>query len=165
MSVYTPWLRKWIVKVQEIKGVLAASPKPFENPPSTRKEFAKLFSGKIPPAPLSHCLSEVDRRHFASLWPAGEHAARERLQKFCNEKIQDYALHRSAPGLEASSCMSVHLSQGTISARSCIRQAQSSNTSQKLNKGKQGNICWINEVAWRDFYRRLIPFEDYHTYY
>jgi deoxyribodipyrimidine photo-lyase len=119
-----------------------------------RNEFSSVFSQTIPPAPSSHALSENDQKRYAALWPAGEHAAQERLEKFCRERISDYALHRSQPGLDASSCMSVHLSQGTISARACIRSARACNTSAKLDKGKDGVISWISEVAWRDFYRR-----------
>jgi deoxyribodipyrimidine photo-lyase len=154
MSVYTPWLRKWIIKVQDDPSYLFASPKPDRNPPSTRFEFPSLFGETIPAAPSSHFLPEDDRKKFASLWLAGEYEAKARLEKFCGERIQDYALHRSQPSLDASSCMSVHLSQGTISARACIREARASNTSKKLDKGNEGNITWIKEVAWRDFYRR-----------
>jgi deoxyribodipyrimidine photo-lyase len=154
MSVYTPWFRKWIVKVQDDPLYLLASPKPDKNPLSTRLEFTSLFGESIPTAPSSHFLPKDDRKKFVSLWPAGEHEAKARLEKFCEERIQDYALHRSEPGLDATSCMSVHLSQGTISARACIREARASNTSKKLDKGNEGNITWIKEVAWRDFYRR-----------
>jgi deoxyribodipyrimidine photo-lyase len=154
MSVYSPWLRKWIVRVQEDDSYLAPSPKPDRNPQSIRHELNALFSEPVPTAPSSHSIPEDDRKKFASLWPAGEHSAQERLDKFCRERIQDYAQHRSEPGLDATSCMSVHLSQGTISARACIRQARASNTSNKLDKGMDGNITWISEVAWRDFYRR-----------
>jgi len=157
MSVYTPWFRKWIVKVHEDDSYLSPSPKPHQNPPPIREEFSELFLQQIPPAPSSHSLGEDDQEKFASLWPAGEHSAQDRLEKFCRERIGDYALHRSEPGLDASSCMSVHLSQGTISARACIRQARASNTSNKLDKGNDGNVSWISEVAWRDFYRRMVP--------
>ena len=154
MSVYSPWLRKWIVILECNDSYLAASPQPDRNPPSTRQNFSQLFDQKIPTAPSSHILSEDNQMKFALLWPAGEHSAQERLDKFCQERIRDYALNRSKPGLEASSCMSVHLSQGTISSRACIRQARASNTSKKLDKGIDGNISWISEVAWRYFYRR-----------
>ena len=155
MSVYSPWLRKWVLKVQDDDSYLSSSAKPDRNSPSTRQEFSELFSERIPAASSSHSLPENDQKKFAALWPAGEHAAQERLEKFCRERIEDYALHRSKPGLDASSCMSVHLSQGTISARACIRQARASNTTNKLDKGKDGIVSWISEVAWRDFYRRM----------
>ena len=158
MSVYSPWLRKWIPLVQGNDAYLFSSPKPSYNPPSIKQDFPHLFSQNIPPAPLSHAISENDQKRFASLWPAGEHAAQERLEKFCREKISDYALYRSEPGSDVSSCMSVHLSQGTISARACIRLARASNTSRSLDKGKDGIVSWISEVAWRDFYRRMILF-------
>jgi deoxyribodipyrimidine photo-lyase len=156
MSVYTPWLRRWVVKVHDDPSHLIPCPKPDRNPSHTRQDFISLFSTKVLAAPSSHSLPEDDRKRFAALWPTGEPAAKERLEKFCTERIQDYALHRSEPGLDASSCMSVHLSQGTISARACIRAARASNTSTQLDKGNDGNVTWIKEVAWRDFYRRKI---------
>jgi len=157
MSVYSPWLRKWIAIIHGEDSHLSPSPAPQENDPTISEKFSSLFSDSIPKAPTSHSMPSEDRKKFAALWPAGEHAAQERLEKFCRERIQGYALHRSEPGLEAGSCMSVHLSQGTISARACIRQARASNTSQRLDKGNDGNISWISEVAWRDFYRRIAP--------
>lgn len=155
MSVFSPWLRKWIALVHEQTTYLEASPKPSKNPLSFRKLQSDSYDQKIPEAPHSHKLGKDESKHFAALWPAGEHAAHERLMKFCHKKIHGYALHRSEPGAEATSCLSVHLSQGTVSARECIRQARAANTSKKLDKGKDGNISWISEVAWRDFYRRM----------
>ena len=154
MSVYSPWFRKWIALVQADPSSLEPSPKPTRNPSSFLQSHKVTYDQAIPEAPDSHKLAPEERNRFAALWPAGEHAARERLIKFCNEKIHDYALHRSEPGAEATSCLSVHLSQGTISARACIRQARATNTSKQLDKGKEGNFSWISEVAWRDFYRR-----------
>jgi deoxyribodipyrimidine photo-lyase len=155
MSVYSPWFRKWIALVQEQASYLDPSQKPSSNPSDFHESHKQMFKQAIPDAPESHSLAPAERERFAALWPAGEHAAKERLVKFCNERIRGYALHRSEPGAEATSCLSVHLSQGTISARACIRQARATNTSKKLDKGIDGNISWISEVAWRDFYRRM----------
>jgi len=155
MSVFSPWSRKWISKIYEDQSYLSVSSKPCKNPPTTRQEFQDLFSEPIPNAPSSHSLSETDQEKFSALWPAGEHAAQERLEEFCREKIQDYALFRSEPNLNAGSGLSVHLSQGTLSARSCIRHARASNVSGQLDGGKPGVVAWINEIGWRDFYRRI----------
>ena len=154
MSVYTPWFRKWVALVHAHPSSLDPSPRPTKNPSDFLQSHKDTCNQAIPEAPDSHKLAPEERNRFAALWPAGERAAQERLIKFCNEKIHDYALHRSEPGAEATSCLSVHLSQGTISARACIRQARASNTSKRLDKGKEGNVTWIREVAWRDFYRR-----------
>jgi deoxyribodipyrimidine photo-lyase len=157
MSVFSPWLRKWIALLHEQTTYLEPSSRPSKNPPTFRNSQGDLYDQKIPEAPDLHKLGKDESKRFAALWPAGEHAAHERLEKFCHEKIHGYALHRSEPRVEASSCLSVHLSQGTVSARECIRQARAANTSDRLNKGKDGNISWISEVAWRDFYRRMHP--------
>lgn len=160
MSVYTPWFRKWVDKIHDEESYLFPSPIPDTNPLSTREEFRSVFAEEIPPVPSSHLLSEADKNHFAALWPAGERVAKERLEKFSLEIIKEYARHRSTPALDSTSRISVHLSQGTVSARACVRQARSTNSSDKLDRGNAGNVGWIREVAWRDFYRRApCPFE------
>jgi deoxyribodipyrimidine photo-lyase len=155
MSVFSPFLRKWVSKILDDSSYLSPSQKPAKNPTSAKGEFRQLFSTDIPRAPSSHSLSEGDQKRFAALWLAGEHEAQARLEKFCAEKIHDYATHRSEPSSDSSSCLSVHLSQGTLSARACIRHARASNTSNRLDKGKPGVVSWVSEVAWRDFYRRF----------
>jgi deoxyribodipyrimidine photo-lyase len=154
MSVYSPWFRKWVAIIHNNEEYLKESSPPHKNPPMAGTEFERVFQESIPMAPSSHALTTDDRRRFAALWPCGEHAAQERLDKFCSETIGGYAKHRSEPGSDATSCLSVHLSQGTISARECVRRARDSNSSNKLDKGYDGVVSWISEVAWRDFYRR-----------
>ena len=157
MSVFSPFLRKWIFRIHDDNSYLSASPKPAKNPASAKEDFARIFQEDVPSAPSSHSLSESDQKRFAALWPAGEHEALARLEKFSVEKIHDYATHRSEPASDATSCLSVHLSQGTLSARTCILLARASNTSNRLDKGKPGIVSWVSEVAWRDFYRRMCP--------
>jgi deoxyribodipyrimidine photo-lyase len=141
-------------RIREDNSCLSSSLKPVKNPATARQEFGEVFSVTIPDAPQSHALGEAEQKKFTALWPAGEHAALERLEKFCCESIHQYADNRSEPGADASSHLSVHLSQGTISPRTCVRLARESNSSNNLDEGSPGVVSWVREVGWRDFYRR-----------
>lgn len=155
-SVYTPWFKAWIAHVHENSDLLDLFDAPGKNPASAREKFAKLFETKIPDAPANKSLTDEEKKRFHSMWPAGEHAAQERLSKFADEKINKYEEHRNFPNLNSTSSLSVHFASGTLSARTAIRTARDHNNTKKLNAGYQGIQTWISEVAWRDFYKHVL---------
>ena len=102
-------------------------------------------------------------------YPAGEVAARHRLDQFIAEDIGDYDISRDRPALEATSRLSAYLTIGSISPRLCYLQAQKAlkaveaqdNTDENMNviRGLAGSTDiqrWISELAWRDFYHHVI---------
>ncbi|KAJ3537336.1 hypothetical protein NM208_g6356 [Fusarium decemcellulare] len=97
-----------------------------------------------------------EQKRLRSLWPCGEHEAKKRLDKFCEEMIGNYSKKRNIPADLGTSCLSVHLASGTISARTCVRTARDRNKTKKLNGGNEGIQTWISEVAWRDFYKHVL---------
>ena len=155
-AVYTPWFRAWIRHVHENLDLLMLSDPPRKNPESTRQDFAELFDCKIPDAPDSKKLSEDEVRRFHALWPAGEHEAMKRLQKFCDEDIGGYSKHRNIPSTQGTSNLSVHFAAGTLSTRTAVRTARASNSTKRLDGGNEGIKTWISEVAWRDFYKHVL---------
>lgn len=155
-AVYTPWYRTWVAHVHENLDLLELFDPPSKNPVTARKDFAKLFDVAIPEAPKNKSLSAEETKRFRSLWPCGEHEASHRLDKFCQEMIGSYHKERNIPGDNGTSCLSVHLSSGTISARTCVRTARDRNKTKKLNAGNDGIQTWISEVAWRDFYKHVL---------
>ncbi|ESZ90052.1 cryptochrome DASH [Sclerotinia borealis F-4128] len=160
-SVYTPWFKTWVAYVHENSHLLDLFEFPGKNPPSARKKFAKLFETKVPDAPANKSLTDEEKKRFHSMWPAGEHAAQERLTKFAKEKITQYQEMRNFPSLNQTSCLSVHFASGTLSARTAIRTARDHNTTKKLNAGHPGIQTWISEVAWRDFYKHVLAHWPY----
>ncbi|RDA95616.1 hypothetical protein CP533_1097 [Ophiocordyceps camponoti-saundersi (nom. inval.)] len=155
-AVYSPWYRAWVAHVHDNLDLLELFDPPAKNSKNARTRFKKLFDCSIPDAPQSKRLSAEDKKRYKALWPCGEHAAMDRLEKFCEEKIGSYHNKRNIPSDDGTSSLSVHLASGTISARTCVRTARDSNKTKKLNGGNEGIQTWISEVAWRDFYKHVL---------
>ncbi|KAI1811813.1 deoxyribodipyrimidine photo-lyase [Poronia punctata] len=160
-SVYTPWYRTWVAHVHENPEVLQGFDQPSRNPAAAREKVTALFDCTIPPVPDNKKLPEDDAKRFSFLWPAGEHEAVARLNKFCDEKIGRYSKGRNFPADAATATISVHLASGTLCARTAIRTARDRNNTKKLNAGNEGIQTWIGEVAWRDFYKHVLAHWPY----
>lgn len=155
-AVYSPWYRAWCRYLNERPRHLDAFSAPLKNPGSARSKFGHLFDKDIPEAPPNKQLSEEERIRFKSMWPPGEHEAYERLQKFIKTKIRQYKDTRNLPADNGTSVISVHLSSGTLAARTAVREARDANSTKKLDGGNIGHSSWISEVAWRDFYKHVL---------
>ncbi|KAI1366299.1 deoxyribodipyrimidine photo-lyase [Xylaria arbuscula] len=155
-AVYSPWYRSWVAHVHANPELLNTFEKPSRNPPEARDKVAALFDCEIPGVPENKRLSEKDAKRLHSLWPAGEHEAIDRVEKFCEERIGQYTERRNIPAQAGTASISVHLAAGTLSARTAIRTARARNKTKKLDAGIQGIQTWISEVAWRDFYKHVL---------
>jgi deoxyribodipyrimidine photo-lyase len=155
-AVYTPWFKAWRSYIGHNQELLHCFDAPAKNPAGTRKDLKSLFDANIPETLEGKELSVAERKKFRLLWPAGEHEAESRLEEFCEEKIGSYREHRNIPSLPGTSCLSVHLASGTISARTCVQKAREYNNTKKIDGGNEGIQTWISEVAWRDFYRHVL---------
>jgi deoxyribodipyrimidine photo-lyase len=155
-AVYTPWFRSWIKHIHSNPELLDPSQKPSKNPSSARESFSNLFNAQVPAVPEGKKLTSEQTTHLHALWPAGEHEAQARLQKFTTTKIKSYASTRNIPSAQSTSILSVHHSSGTLSARSSIRAARAANSTTNLDGGNEGIRSWISEVAWRDFYKHVL---------
>lgn len=51
--------------------------------------------------------------------------------------------------------MSHHLSVGSISVRKCLTEALNANNG-LFDRGEEGIVTWISELAWREFYRNIL---------
>ncbi|MBE7180017.1 MAG: deoxyribodipyrimidine photo-lyase [Terriglobus roseus] len=160
-AVYSPWYRAWLAHLEKHPELLEACPSPEKNPTSARKKFKALFDIPVPHAPEGKVLDDEDKKRFAQLWPAGEHAAHERLEKFINERIKKYKDRRNLPADDATAKVSVHHSAGTLAARTSVRMARDANSTKKLDGGNAGHGTWISEVAWRDFYKHVLAHWPY----
>lgn len=155
-AVYSPWYRAWVAHIHANLDLLDTFDRPSKNPASARDKYGKLFGSTIPEAPKQKRLSADDAKRYASIWPAGEHEAHKRLEKFCEERVGSYGAKRNFPSENGTSTLSVHLASGTISSRTCVRAARDRNTTKKLDAGNDGIKTWISEVAWRDFYKHVL---------
>lgn len=155
-AVYSPWFRAWVRHVHENLDLLELYETPAKNPPSARKSFGDLFDSEIPEEVEGRTLKDDQKKRFRAFFPPGEHEARNRLEKFCEEKIGQYHDKRNIPSDAGTSTLSVHLASGTISSRTCVRYARDRNKTKKLDAGNEGIRVWISEVAWRDFYKHVL---------
>ncbi|CAE7032222.1 hypothetical protein P3342_006790 [Pyrenophora teres f. teres] len=155
-AVYSPWCRAWIAHLHAHPDLLIERPMPGRNPTNFRDKFSKLFEFSVPSLPECKALTPEEKERFSRLWPAGEAAAVDRLERFLVEKIVKYKDTRNFPALNSTGRVSVHHAAGTLAARTSIRMARDINSAQKLDGGKDGVKTWIGEVAWRDFYRHVL---------
>jgi deoxyribodipyrimidine photo-lyase len=155
-AVYSPWFRQWIAHLHAHPHLLNERPMPTKNPSGFRKKYARLFNAKIPDLPGSKSLTDEEKTRVHALWPAGEAAALDRVERFLTEKASKYAVTRNFPSLNSTGRVSVHHAAGTLAARTSIRMARDLNTTKKLDGGNEGIRTWISEVAWRDFYRHVL---------
>ena len=89
------------------------------------------------------------------LWPAGEAAARERLDAFALEALWCYDDRRDFPARAGTSQLSPYLAAGVISPRQCLHAALANNQGE-FDSGNPGAVCWINELLWREFYKHIL---------
>jgi deoxyribodipyrimidine photo-lyase len=160
-AVYSPWFRSWIAHVHAHPELLEAFSKPGKNPEGSRARLEEIFDTSIPSAPENKKLTLEEKKRFGKLWPAGEHEAVLRLQKFLKEKVGKYKDNRNFPAGHNTAVVSVHHSTGTLAARTSIRMARDANSTKKLDGGNPGIANWISEVAWRDFYKHVLAHWPY----
>ena len=153
--------RAWIAYLHTHPHQLDLFDPPGKNPENAPTVFKDLFECEIPEAPKNKSLTSEERKRFRSMWPPGEHEARERLGKFLSEKVQKYAEARNYPADNSTAVVSVHFASGTLSARTAIAAARDANTTKKLDGGHKGIVGWISEVAWRDFYKHVLAHWPY----
>ena len=155
-AVYSPWFRAWIAYLHSHPKQLDLFDRPGKNPATARKDFKDLFACQIPEAPENKRLTDEEKKRFQSMWPPGEDEAQERLEKYIKTKVNKYKDDRNFPAANATAVLSVHFASGTLSARTAIARARDSNSTKKLDGGNLGIVCWISEVAWRDFYKHVL---------
>ena len=104
------------------------------------------------PTELDDFLASDSQR---ALWPAGEGAAAERLNLFCEQIMADYDEQRNRPDVDGTSRLSAYLTGGVLSVRQCLHAALACNQGE-FDSGQPGVISWINELLWREFYKHIL---------
>lgn len=140
--VFTPFKRAALAQLRE----KPPRPLPIPAPRSARM-----------PAPQSLLAPFDYPTQDSSYFPAGETAALQRLQHFCEQQVTDYALRRDFPALDATSQLSPYLTLGVLSPRQCLQALQAVAPDilyQPIDS--EGAVSWFNELLWREFYRHLI---------
>jgi deoxyribodipyrimidine photo-lyase len=110
-------------------------------------------SPQLPDLPFTKPVSALafagSNAEWSRLWPAGEQHAQQRLNTFCQQRINDYKELRDFPSLAGTSAISPYLAAGVVSIRQCWQAAQ------QWQDGA-GVFTWQNELLWHDFYKYVL---------
>ncbi|GLR64166.1 deoxyribodipyrimidine photo-lyase [Marinospirillum insulare] len=137
-TVFTPFYRNWISKLRPEHLVPLPAP--------AAQAASNLASDALP---------EFTAYQQLKLWPAGEAAAHQKLQTFCEEVLNLYDQQRDFPAIEGTSQISAYLAAGVISSRQCIAAAQFHSADRFMDKSTGAGV-WVSELVWREFYRHLL---------
>ncbi|MDQ2994238.1 MAG: deoxyribodipyrimidine photo-lyase [Pseudomonadota bacterium] len=141
LQIFTPFKNTWLKHVTEHDAWL-----PIQESPRT-------FKMGVQPD-LLPTVNPIDN------WPAGEKAAHQRLQLFCQQHISHYHEQRDFPSIAGTSQLSAYLAQGVLSPSQCVQaimtQLSLSNFSD-IQKNV-GAATWLSELIWREFYKHIMYF-------
>ncbi len=131
--VFTPFKRRWQQRCSAGERLPLPAPEPRARVPEIEVPDPEPL-GKLPNTP-----ADPD-------WPAGEAAARDRLQAFLDARISRYESDRDYPARQATSRLSPYFSLGVLSVREAYWQAEQTGAAA---------ASWLNELIWREFYRHI----------
>jgi len=138
--VYTPYSRNWL-------GLPKSQPLPR---PAALQPAPKLSS-----LPLPTIARWGWQPPQSALPEAGEKAARERLTRAIQGKIQNYAAKRDLPAEDGTSRISQDLRFGLLSVRTIHAKVQQARS--QADAAARANIdVYIKELAWREFYFAIL---------
>jgi deoxyribodipyrimidine photo-lyase len=138
-KVFTPFKKNWLKQLSEQPAVCSHIPAPVASCTLSADRLPTHIDGFEP----------IDEARQA-LWPAGEHAAQQRLTQFIARHLAQYATERNRPDLDHTSRLSAYLAVGALSNRQCYVAAHLA-----LDGRVEGDV-WVSELCWRDFYRHVL---------
>ncbi len=120
----------------------------------------------ITPPPLKiNTINKSIKRHKAitfnapkvcsKKWPLVTKILTHVLPQFFTEKHNEYKAYRDFPALKGTSGISPYLAIGALSPKALAVQVLLNNPN-ILENPKAEKFTWLNELAWRDFYKHLI---------
>ena len=71
---------------------------------------------------------------------------------FIENKITNYKVERDFPSKDSTSKLSIYLSSGIISAKTCVANL----LAKSEDLPGSGEYSWFNEIIWREFYKYII---------
>ena len=101
--------------------------------------------------PEYHLKDELKKSALTAYAP-GEKAATKSLENFIDNKITNYKIERDFPSKDSTSKLSIYLSSGIISAKTCVANL----LAKSEDLPGSGEYSWFNEIIWREFYKYII---------
>lgn len=137
-KVFTPFSKAFLNRL--LRNKLSIYPKPEKRRHAVTTNSVKPFDYPLKP--------------YYDI-TAGEAAALDRLNIFCEQQVADYSITRDIPSLDNTSKLSAYLSIGTLSVKQCFQRLQIEYPLFWQNQ-QSGAYCWLNELIWREFYHHLL---------
>lgn len=145
-TVFSPFKRAWMLVLAERTG--GKVPALLSRP---KKQAVVAIKSDAVPSRVEGFESAV----APALWPAGEHEAEARLERFVAKAIRRYKVDRNTPAIAGTSGLSPYLAAGIISPRVCLVAAMEANGG-AAEGGNEGIATWISELVWREFYKHVL---------
>ena len=157
MKVFTPYHGAWLEELKSEPSWYDTVSAPEGNGKKAAQDFKKLFDTSIPSMPNGKELaSKEEQNRFRKAWPAGNEAGMDRLAKFLDKKVKNYAAHRSEPAKDLGSRLSPYFAAGVISVREVLQKCKKWNGGEDFDAGDVGLDSWIREICFREFYRHIL---------
>lgn len=152
-TVYTPCWKNWISKPKaKPVGEDIASVQHMTGLTEAEKELAKQAGAvELPSA-----------KDLGFHWPGElviaptQAAAKERLEEFCDRRIQDYQEQRNFPGVDGTSQLSAALKFGVIGIRTVWQATIEALQNSRSEETTASIRAWQQELAWREFYQHAM---------
>ncbi|OLP59883.1 deoxyribodipyrimidine photolyase [Xaviernesmea oryzae] len=94
---------------------------------------------------------------FSAIWTPGEAGARDRLERFVEERLKDYRAGRETPARDGSSGLSPHLAMGEISPATVWHATNGLSSRIKSDE----IVAFRREIVWREYaYHLLVHHPD-----
>ncbi|MDO6563347.1 deoxyribodipyrimidine photo-lyase [Amphritea sp. 1_MG-2023] len=146
-KVFTPYYRK---------GCISAPPPSEPLPRPTLELYSDDLTTQLAANDVQPCdLTELNllpnhpwHHRLTDHWEITEAAAWQRLQRFTNERLENYPQGRDYPALEATSTLSPYLQWGQISPRQIWYYSQQQGSHPGLEEQLD---TFLKELAWREF--------------
>lgn len=148
-TVYTPFWKNW---EQQIKPIPVDNIDKFESLTETEKEL--IQTTEIINLPTAKELGFIwDQPLFLT---AGEKAAHDQLEYFCNNLIELYQEQRDIPSIEGTSRLSSAINLGVISIRKIWQSSVKMMKYCRSDESRNNILTWQKELAWREFYQQAL---------
>lgn len=142
-GVYTPYSKASLLRLND--------PKRPENAPAQLR-----FKSVHDPQPLS-ALGLLGKpawyEKMEPHWSPGEQGAREKLKRFLQESVKNYAAERDRPDLNSTSSLSPHLHFGEISPHRILWETRERAAAARAETGADK---FVSELLWREFCYHLL---------
>ena len=143
-TVFTPYSRSWKAKpIPAPRGKLRKTSNAQHRTSNIQCDLLPKDSGE-----LGHLMKQ-------EFTPAGERAALERLRRFMDGPVYEYAANRNLSAVEGTSQLSPHLRCGTIGIRTVLA-ALAKAKEQAAPTQRASCDVYLSELIWREFYLQVL---------